>query len=80
MAGLGPTEIVIVGLILLVLFGPTLVAFFLGYTLGKKKGAEAAPETSSANAMAPPAARPDVETPGAVDTPTPDLQEKQPDE
>jgi hypothetical protein len=40
--GFGPAELIIVALILLVLFGPTLVAFFLGYTLGKKKAAEAA--------------------------------------
>jgi Sec-independent protein translocase protein TatA len=50
--GFGPAELIIVALILLVLFGPTLVAFFLGYTLGKKKAAEAA-ESPSAAAPAP---------------------------
>ncbi len=41
MYGVGSTEFVIIIGIALVLFGPTLIAFWLGYTLGKKRGDEA---------------------------------------
>ena len=40
MFGVGSTEFVIIIGIALVLFGPTLIAFWLGYTLGKKRGDE----------------------------------------
>lgn len=40
MSGFGPAEGLIVLVFVLVLFGPTLVAFWLGYLLGKKKSAE----------------------------------------
>ncbi len=43
---MGPTEAIIILLIVLVLFGPTLVAFFVGYSLGKKKAAPPVPSAS----------------------------------
>lgn len=36
MSGLGPAELVIIILVVLALFGPTLIAFWLGFTLGRK--------------------------------------------
>jgi hypothetical protein len=35
--GLGPIEGVALAAIVFVLFGPTLLAFWLGYTLGRRK-------------------------------------------
>ena len=40
MLGLGIGEAVIIVLIVLLLFGPTIVAFFVGYALGQRKGGE----------------------------------------
>lgn len=74
--GMGPAEIFIIGIIVLVLFGPTLVAFFIGYTLGKKKGAESPP---TAPAPTTPKSAPDAQPPEPTEQTT-DLQEVQPDE
>lgn len=41
MLGLGTTELLIILGIVLVLFGPTLFAFWLGYTIGKKQPTKA---------------------------------------
>lgn len=37
MGGLGGAEFLILMVIVVVLFGPTLIAFWLGFTLGRKK-------------------------------------------
>ena len=88
--GIGPTEIFIIAVILLVLFGPTLVAFFVGYTLGKRRGAQPSAATSTApvllaeveppGAAEPPSAPAPAPEPFQTPAPTTDLQEKQPDE
>lgn len=36
MSGVGPIELVVLAIIVMVLFGPTLIAFWLGFTLGRK--------------------------------------------
>lgn len=39
MSGVGPVEFVIIVTVLVMLFGPTLLAFWLGFVLGRKKNA-----------------------------------------
>jgi len=47
--GVGAAEILIILAIVVLLFGPTVVAFFAGYALGQKRGsAPAAPTPPSA--------------------------------
>lgn len=75
MLGLGATELLIILGIVLVLFGPTLFAFWLGYTIGKKQPTKArssvpAPEPA-AEQQAEVSARPDapaVESADRADT------------
>ncbi len=40
MGGVGQTELLIIAGLALLLFGPSLVAFWLGYVVGQKKGHE----------------------------------------
>jgi Sec-independent protein translocase protein TatA len=48
MGSIGATEILILLVIAAFLFGPTLLAFWLGYTIGKKRSTEAPPQDTSA--------------------------------
>jgi len=62
--GIGPVEGLIVFVILVMLFGPTLIAFWLGYTLGKKRSVtqpDAAPSPAASTPAA--ASSPDAEAP-----------------
>jgi len=52
MVGVGAAEAVIIVLIVLVLFAPTVIAFFVGYTLGQRKGGESAEKAPPASAEA----------------------------
>lgn len=59
MGGLGATELLIILFVIVLLFGPTIVAFFAGYALGQRRGSAktSAPETP---------ATPASDTPGAL--------------
>ncbi len=68
---LGGGEIIVLFLLVLVLFGPALVAFWLGYTLGRRRTTEA---PSPASAEITPAAEPhaeDTKSPAASIAPAP---------
>jgi Sec-independent protein translocase protein TatA len=59
MLGVGSTELLILVVIALMLFGPTLFAFWLGYTVGKKRTSNAQPSASAPSG----AVQPSVELP-----------------
>lgn len=63
MMGVGPLEILIVVFIVVVLFGPTLIAFWLGFTLGRKSTPADRERGSSAHTPAGPRPAPDTTTP-----------------
>jgi hypothetical protein len=58
MAGVGPIELIVVLIIVVALFGPTLIAFWLGYTVGKRRSQPAPPP------------QPQPPAPAAPETPT----------
>lgn len=59
--GVGPTELAIISLVVVVLFGPTLLAFWIGYLLGKRRAVESA-------VPAPTGDRPDATTAEATES------------
>ena len=80
MQGLGPVEFTLIALVALMLFGPTLLAFWLGFVLGKKRGAT--PQQPSGSAVEPlPVSEPDAPATAATDQPAqPDAAPTQPTE
>ena len=66
MFGLGGAEAGVILVIVVVLFGPTLIAFWLGYTLGRKKSdgqsGEPAPTAGAAVAEPKPESLPESDT------------------
>lgn len=62
--GLGIPEVVVIAIIVVVLFGPAIAAFFLGYQFGKRRGGAGetpAREPVSADASSDPAEAPSDE-------------------
>jgi flagellar basal body-associated protein FliL len=63
--GLGISEVVIIAIIVVVLFGPALAAFFLGYQFGRRRSAT---DATGAGSAAPEPPEPSSETaPEAAD-------------
>jgi hypothetical protein len=70
--GVGPIELVIVGVVLVMLFGPALFAFWLGYTMGKKRRpgeAPGAPFDSQSRPTSPYSPAPPIEPPTDEESP-----------
>lgn len=71
MTGVGPIELVIIVIIVVALFGPTLIAFWLGFTLGRRSSTPAEKDRAADGpaAAAAPAAPGQRSAPTADDTP-----------
>ncbi len=52
MGGVGQTELLIIAGLALLLFGPSLLAFWLGYVVGQKKGHEPGESAEASQAAA----------------------------
>jgi Sec-independent protein translocase protein TatA len=70
---IGGSEFLVISLLALFLFGPSLLAFWFGYVLGQKKGEEAEDSspgsTSQTPAQQPSAAEPPSEGPPSAEAP-----------
>jgi len=68
---LGGAELIVLVVVAVALFGPTLIAFWLGYTLGKRKAAEEPPAPELEPELEPePEPAPTAPVPTAPEPPT----------